>query len=182
MGSLVYEERVTSRRTTALFLSLALLCSLVFAARLRAGSPGIIGAASLCLGVFFLFYVLNYRTLTVTITADALRLSFGVFHWTVPIEDLAGCQVDDLPPLLRYGGAGIHFMSVRGRYRASFNMLEHPRIVVTLASPHGRVRDLSFSTCRPDAVLRHLRAARAAARRPDGSRSEPPAGSDGGDT
>mgnify|MGYP000900013350 CR=1 FL=1 len=33
---------------------------------------------------------------------------------------------------LRYGGAGIHFMSIRGRYRASFNFLEYPRVVIAL--------------------------------------------------
>lgn len=181
MGSLVYEERVTSTGTTALFLALALLFSLIFITRQRADGPGVLGVVSLCLATLFLFYAFNYRVLKITITTEALHLRFGVFGWTVALEDLVGGQVDALPPLLRYGGAGIHFMTVRGRYRASFNMLEHPRIVLALGRPRGWVRDLSFSTRHPDAVLRYLEAEREAVVRLDGSRSEQPAGSGGGE-
>jgi hypothetical protein len=58
--------------------------------------------------------------------------------------------------LMRYGGAGIHFMLIRKRYRASFNFLEHPRVVITLRRRAGFVRDISFSTRRPDDVIQLL--------------------------
>lgn len=52
-------------------------------------------------------------------------------------------------------------MTVRGRYRASFNFLEHPRVAVQLKRKRGLVRDVSFSTRQPDEIVRiieHVRA------------------------
>jgi hypothetical protein len=60
------------------------------------------------------------------------------------------------------GGAGIHFISVRGRYRVSFNFLEHPRVVIALKKKRGLVRDVSFSTRHPDEVLQLIREAESA--------------------
>jgi len=57
------------------------------------------------------------------------------------------------------GGAGIHFMMIRKRYRASFNFLEYPRVVIALKRKVGPVQDISFSTRRPDDVLRLIREA-----------------------
>lgn len=60
------------------------------------------------------------------------------------------------------GGAGIHFMTIRARYRASFNFLEYPRVVVAFKKKVGLVRDISFSTRRPDEVLRLIQEAASA--------------------
>jgi hypothetical protein len=75
------------------------------------------------------------------------------------LHNVEGCRLDDLPVLMRYGGAGIHFMFIRRRYRASFNFLEHPRVVISLKRRAGPVRDVSFSTRRPDEVIRLVEAA-----------------------
>ena len=53
-------------------------------------------------------------------------------NWTLPLEGVVACRLDEVPPLQRYGGAGIHFINVRGRYRASFNFLDYPRVVLEL--------------------------------------------------
>jgi len=50
-------------------------------------------------------------------------------------------------------------MFVDGRYRASFNFLDHPRVVVALKHPAGLVRDISFSTRRPEEIIRSVRRA-----------------------
>jgi hypothetical protein len=55
---------------------------------------------------------------------------------------------------MRYGGAGIHWMMVHGRYRASFNFLEYPRVVVRFKQKRGLVQDVSFSTRQPEEVIR----------------------------
>ncbi len=107
----------------------------------------------------FLFYTLNYRILIVRFTREELELRFGVFRWTVPAENVDSCQPDELPALKRFGGAGIHFMVVRGKYRVSFNFLEHARVAVTLKKKNGPVSEISFSTRRPDDVIRAIQAA-----------------------
>ena len=72
------------------------------------------------------------------------------------LDNVEACSLDDLPALMRNGGAGIHYMTIRHRYRVSFNFLEYPRVVIALKRKQGLVRDVSFSTRRPDEVLRRL--------------------------
>lgn len=60
---------------------------------------------------------------------------------------------------MRMGGAGIHFMSIRKRYRASFNFLEYPRVVIAFKRKVGPVQDISFSTRQPEKVIRLIQEA-----------------------
>ena len=153
-GVLIYDERVTSKRTEVLFLALSILFFLLFIWRLIAVRLDLLAAVVLSVCCFFLFYSVNYRTLIIRLTAESLKLTFGVFTWTVPLENIEESRLDDLPVLMRMGGAGIHFMFIRKRYRASFNFLEYPRVVITFKRKVGPVQDISFSTRRPDDVLR----------------------------
>jgi hypothetical protein len=151
----IYTERVSSNRTEALFVGLTCLFYTLFVRRRLAGRQGVLTATFCFLGSFFFFYSLNYRTLTIRLTPDSLQLTFGIFSWKVPLDNIADCRLDDMPLLPRMGGAGIHFMLVEKRYRALFNFLEHPRVVVGLKRKAGPVQDISFSTRQPDDVL-HL--------------------------
>ena len=150
----IYHERITSNRTTALFAMLALVLLVLCAWRVSVTGVDVLAVVLFIFFCFFAFYSINYRALIIELTPESLVLSFGVFTWTTPADNIAGCGLDELPALMRYGGAGIHFMTVRGRYRVSLNFLEHPRVVVALKKPRGPVRDISFSTRRPDDVLR----------------------------
>lgn len=156
----IYEERLSSNKTEALFIGLALLFMILSVWRIQAGSPGILGTVFVFLSIFFLFYSINYRTLSIHLDSESLILKFGIFTWSIPLDNIDHCRLDDLPMLMRYGGAGIHFMLVRGRYRASFNFLESPRVIVALKQKAGFVRDVSFSTDHPDEVIRLLDKAR----------------------
>ena len=153
---IIYNERVMSKKTELLFIALTLLFLLLFIWRVMAGSLNLLAGIFLFCFCFFLFYSINYRTLIIRLTSEVLKLSFGIFTWTIPLSNIRQCQLDDdLPVLMKYGGAGIHFMFVRKRYRVSFNFLEHSRIVIRLKRKAGLVRDISFSTCHPN-ELRQL--------------------------
>lgn len=156
---LIYNERVSSNRTEALFLALTILFFLLLIWRVNAGSLDILAAVFFFLFIFFFFYSVNYRTLIIRLTSKSLKLTFGIFTWSVPLDNVEACCLDDIPMLMRMGGAGIHFMSIRKRYRASFNFLEHPRVVIAFKRKVGLVRDISFSTRRPDDVLRLIQEA-----------------------
>ena len=110
-----YREQLSSPRTTFLFVLLTLVFLLLLVGCVRSAHWD--GWAAACLAAFlvFLFYSLNYRTLTISL-----------------------------------GGAGIHFM------RVSFNFLEYPRLALVLRHPVGPVRELSFSTRRPDSLRQAL--------------------------
>jgi len=157
--NLLYEERVSSQRTTALFAALAVISILLFVWQLVSGRAGFLRYLLLFLVIFFLFSTLNYRTLLIRLTPQALGLKFGVFSWTVPLSNVAACRLDDLPWVMRNGGAGVHFMMIRGRYRVSFNVLEFPRVVIALRQRVGPVVDVSFTTQRPDEVIERLKRA-----------------------
>jgi hypothetical protein len=152
---LLYNERLTSKWTETLFIALTLLSLMLFIWRVTAGGLGGFAVVFLCLAVLFLFYSVNYRVLTIHLTAESLKLRFGIFTWAVPLENVESCLLDEnLPMLMKYGGAGIHFMMIHKRYRASFNFLEYPRVVIVFKKKAGPVQDISFTTRRPDDVIR----------------------------
>ena len=151
---LLYNERVSSNWTEALFVALTVLFLMLFTWRVRAGSLDALAIVFLCFFGIFLFYSVNFRTLIIRLTAEALVLKFGIFTWVVRLDNVEASGPDEIPTLMRYGGAGIHFMNIRKRYRASFNFLEHPRVVISFKRKVGLARDISFSTRRPDEVLR----------------------------
>lgn len=153
----MYTEALTSRRTLALFVVL----TLVFAGAggWRTSSVGWDALAILlaALAAFFAFYVFNYRELNIQLTKTGLTLRFGIFTWRVESTNVERCYLDDTS-LWRIGGAGIHFSPIRGRYRAMFNFLEYPGIVLELKHKQGLVRDIAFSTRHPESVLAHIQA------------------------
>jgi len=154
---LTYSEKVRSKKTEFLFIALTLLFSFLFIWRVEAKSLDFLASIFLLFFVLFLFYSLNYRTLVIHLTSESLKLSFGIFAWTIPLNNVGEIRSDDdLPLLMKYGGAGIHFMMVHKRYRASYNFLEHSRVVIELKSKVGLVRDISFSTCQPNEIMQLL--------------------------
>lgn len=154
MGNILYNEKITSNRTLAFFLILTLIFSLLLIWRLDVAGFDLLSGVFIFLTLFFLFYSFNYRTLQIQISSQDLRLKFGIFYWRVPLDNIEQCKLDDVPLVKKFGGAGIHFMTVRGRYRASFNFLEYPRVVVLLIRKRGPVEDISFSTRRPEDIIR----------------------------
>ena len=155
---LLYEERLSSKWTQALFVALTAPFLLYVLWRLVAVGADAPTIVVFCVGAFFLFYSINYRTLRIRLTRKSLKLIFGIFAWTVPLHNVRNCRLDDdLPLLLRFGGAGIHFMWVHGRYRVSFNFLEYPRVVMGLKKRARLVWDVSFSTGRPTELIPLIR-------------------------
>lgn len=161
-----YCERTSSARTEALFLllmTLFLALSLYRANVRRQNRTGLgkLTAVFFGLSAFFLFYVLNYRTLAIHLTPETVELRFGIFTWRIAMDNVESAFLDETS-LWRIGGAGIHFSPIQGRYRAMLNFLEYPRIVIRLKQQQGPVRDIAFSTRRPQQILRFIQEASSA--------------------
>ena len=150
---LLYHERLSSNRTLVLFAALALTFGGLAFWRLTAVPHDWLVTLLRIVSVVFLFYTINYRTLIIRLTLAELSLEFGIFRWRIPLEKIDTCQIDTPPTLMRYGGAGIHFYMVDKRYRASYNFLEYPRVLIAFKRKVGPVRDLSFSTRRPEELI-----------------------------
>jgi hypothetical protein len=148
-----YSERLSSKRTEALFVGLTLLFGLLAIWRVSArGLDGLV-IIFLCGFILFLFYSLNYRVLLIRLTTERVELRFGIFTWRTSVTNIERCYLDDIS-LWRISGAGIHFSPIGGRYRAMFNFLEYQRVVMMLKVKQGLVRDIAFTTRQPDKVLR----------------------------
>lgn len=174
IDDLIYTESISSNKTEALFLALLVLFFLLLIWRVNTGSLDILSIVFTCFFIFFLFYSVNYRTLVIQLTLKYLKLRFGIFTWVVPLDNIESCGIDEIPMLMKVGGAGIHFMLIRSRYRASFNFLEYSRVVVAFRKKAGPIRDISFSTPQPNEILRHIEGAMCANRAVQQSRSPIP--------
>jgi len=154
----IYKEKLSSARTALLFIALmtVFFCLTLWRTKIFTDWNSL-GVIFLFLAFFFLFYAANYRTLNILVHPDFLLLKFGIFQWKEPIDNIRSVQLDEIPFLMKYGGAGIHFMFVRKRYRVSFNFLEHPRVCVSLREKRGWVKDLSFSTHEPEILIRTIK-------------------------
>mgnify|MGYP000268056098 FL=1 len=153
-NNLIYSEKLTSWRTTRLFLVLALIFFALFFWREVHNGMDMPSIIFICISGFFMFYVVNYRALQIKFTSDSLQLIFGIFHWSEHFTNIEACSLDRLPMINEKGGAGIHFMMVHHRYRVSFNFLEYPRVVMALKKKRGWVQELSFSTRQPEEIIR----------------------------
>ena len=156
-----YEEKISSNRTEVLFIALMLLFLLLFAWRVTAIGIGPSTVVFFCLFSMFLFYSLNYRVLIIRITSRVVELKFGIFTWSIPLNTIEGCYLDNTS-MWRISGAGIHFTVMKKRYRAMFNFLEHQRVVLLLSKKKGLVQEIAFSTRQPEEVKRII-----TKRRPD---------------
>lgn len=147
-----YNEKLTSAKTLMLFIALTAIFLGIFVWRWSIAGWNGWTITFLCLAAFFLFYVFNYTTLIIRLAPETLQLTFGVFTWKIPISNIKACYIDE-DSLLRLGGAGIHFMFINGKYRAFWNFLEYPRVVVTLKKKKGLVQEIAFSTGQPERVM-----------------------------
>ena len=152
----VYFERITSSGTSLLFLFLAILSFALFGWRFSLTGWRVFSGILLFLGMLFTFYVFNYRVLEITITTTHLKLKFGIVPWKTGFVNIQSIELDNSPPIIKYGGAGVHFAFVNGQYRAFYNFLEYSRILVNFKEKQGLTQALVFTTKQSDKVIEIL--------------------------
>ena len=163
MTTPLYSEKVRSNKTSLLFVILALIFFALFTWRYSIVGFRFVPGLYAFLGLFFSFYVINYRILKITITDQTLHLKFGLVGWRTDINNIALCIVYDPPFWIKYGGAGVHFAMVEGEYKAFYNFLEYPRLLIKFHQKQGLVQALVFTTREPDRISEILEKRSAAA-------------------
>ena len=154
MAEPIYSEKVQSPKTSLLFIILTVIFAALFTWRVSAVGFRFIPILYLFFGIFFFLYVINFRSLIITITENTIFLKFGLIQWRTLLENIQTCELDDSPDIIKYGGAGVHFAFVHRKYRAYFNFLEHPRVVITFIYKQGPVQELVFTTRQPAEVIK----------------------------
>lgn len=153
MTEYLYRERIQSQMTSLLFQVLMLIFFALFTWRFSAVGFRAFPVVCLFIALFFLFYVINYRILKISISEDAVLLKFGLVRWKTALANIKAIRLDDSPLWIKYGGAGVHFAFVNRRYRAFYNFLEHPRVLITFHHKQGLVQELVFTTRHPQEVI-----------------------------
>jgi len=153
----IYSEKISSSRTTFLFLGLSVSFFILSAWRIFAVGLRFFPGLFAFLALIFLFYVINFRTLKITIDSKHVKLKFGIIPWKTRLDNILECRMDDSPAIIKYGGAGVHFAYVNGIYRAYYNFLEYPRVVISFKVKQGLTQGLVFTTRQPDQVLDHIK-------------------------
>jgi hypothetical protein len=157
MADKIYSEELRSNKTSLLFFGLMILFLGLFTWQIRRVGLRSGPIIFIFLAIFFAFYVLNYRTLKIKIDDEMILLKFGIVRWRTKLDNVASCGMDDSSLLIKYGGAGVHFAFTKGKYRAFFNFLEGPRVLVSFHQKQGWVQELVLSTTRPDQVLQYIK-------------------------
>ena len=86
-----FYEQLSSRKTEWLFVPSTALFFLLFLWRVNVSGWNFLAVVFLVFACLFLFYVVNYRTLVIQVTSETLILSFGIFTWTVPFDNIESC-------------------------------------------------------------------------------------------
>jgi len=156
MANILYSEKIRSTKTSLLFVILAMIFFALFGWRYSVVGLRFIPALYAFLGLVFCFYVINFRELEILITDQILQLKFGVIVWISNIDNIKTSIRYDPPFWIKYGGAGVHFAMVDGDYKAFYNFLEYPRVMIGFHQKQGWVQSLVFTTQQPDKIQKIL--------------------------
>ncbi len=129
MVNVLYSEKVRSNKTSLLFMFLAIIFFALFGWRFSVVGYRFVPGLYAFFGLFFCFYVINFRELEISITDQTLQLKFGVIGWSSNIENIKSSILYDPPFWIKFGGAGFH-----GRWRLQ-GVLQLPGI----SSDHDRI-------------------------------------------
>ena len=153
MADKIYSEEIRSNKTDLLFVVLALITYALSVWKFSVVGFKFGPGFYLFLGLLFTFYIFNFKVLKISITDQVLDLKFGIIPWKTELSNIQEIALDDAPMIIKYGGAGVHFAFVKGEYRAFYNFLEHPRVLIRFKKKQGLVEALVFTSRQPDQIL-----------------------------
>lgn len=104
--------------------------------------------------LFFLGLTINFKNFTINIDHEGITVGYGMLKTEIPWERVEDCYIDEASTLW-YGGWGIRVGRIKGKWRTVYNVIGGPRVVVSLNE--GWVREIVFSTKKPDRVIRTIR-------------------------
>jgi hypothetical protein len=115
------------------------------------------GGYYLATGVFMVmvsFVVFQFRKIFISITLDAVNVSFGLFSYRIPYRHIFNTFVDEKPGIV-YSGWGLRLARVRGKSALVYSVLNTPRVVIEQNC--SRYGFFIFSTRNPEEVIGLIR-------------------------
>jgi len=109
------------------------------------------------MGVFMALVTLvvfQFRRLAISITLEAVTVSFGWFAYRIPFHNIVSIFIDEKPGIV-YGGWGLRIASTRGKLALVYSVLNAPRVVIERTG--SRYAYFLFSTRQLQEVLNIIR-------------------------
>lgn len=153
----VYEERIFSLLTTVIMTIVCGAMLFMFFYQLLVGPVGTRPMPDwffLVMLLVFLAVGLNFARLTVRIDQRGISVAYGIINHNIRWENAVECYRDESSSL-RYGGWGIRFGRVDGKWRLVFNVIGGDRVVIK--KNRGVWDEFVFSTGNPEAVIEAVR-------------------------
>lgn len=153
MPDRIYEETIFSRINAAIFAVItgSLLFILIF--QLFVGPLGSKPASNVSLVfmiVLFSVCGIMFSRLAITINSRGVVVGYGIIKQLIPWDNIEDCYLDRTSAVY-YGGWGIRLRRAGGKWRIIYNVLEAPRVVLSLKE--GWQREIAFSTRQPQKII-----------------------------
>ena len=94
--------------------------------------------------------LVNFSRLTIRMSPENITVGYGRVIQQIPWKNIESCYLDETSTIF-YGGFGIRFARIRGRWRLVYNIMSTPRVVLSLKT--GKFQEFVFSTKNPDEVM-----------------------------
>jgi hypothetical protein len=100
--------------------------------------------------ISLVFLTLNFGRLSIKVDYHTVTVGYGIIKKRIPLENIKDCNIDETPAI-KYGGAGIRTIKIKGEWILVFNVVGGPRVALSLRQ--GRYKKFVFSTKNPEEVI-----------------------------
>jgi hypothetical protein len=145
----VYEERIFSLLTTVIMTVICSAMLFMFFYQLLVCPVGTRPAPNWFFLVMFLVFLalgLNFARMTVRIDQHGISVGYKIIRHNISWGNVTECYREESSSL-RYGGWGIRFGRVEGKWRLVFNIIGGERVVI--GQNQGRWDEFVFTTNNP---------------------------------
>lgn len=147
----IYREKRASTGIFLLLLFVTIVMIAYFLVQLIYGPVGSDPAPTFFLAGFALFFILltiNFRYISIKLTDEYIKVSYGIFSKTLNWVDVVDCEEDEKN---HFYGWGIRFGRYKKQWVWVYNVIGGPRIVFLTGKKNPR--GLIVSTKNPQEIL-----------------------------
>ncbi|MFX1339433.1 MAG: hypothetical protein ACFFDK_12545 [Promethearchaeota archaeon] len=151
MNDDLYKEKIFLKATTISLAIVTLIFLLLLISEILFTKNIFLTVLVFFLFVGFILLTFNFNTLTIRINPHFIKIAYGIFNRTTSWENIRDCYLDNVSNL-RYGGLGIRYARVKGKWRVIYNTYNTARVVLVLRK--GKIKEIVFSTKNPEEAMK----------------------------
>jgi hypothetical protein len=153
----IYEEKILSKWLTTMFVSITIVMLFLSVYQILVKPLGSKPAPTwfyLIMALLFMGITYLFGRLTIKMTPASISVGYGLLRQSFNWDNVEGCFLDETSAF-QYGGAGLRMARIGGKWRIIYNVVESPRVVLSLKE--GRFKEVVFSTRHPEEVMKTIK-------------------------